>query len=260
MLSDQQIVTGLAILIAGFSQLSCSIDAYHWQIMISLAWFSSVTHLTTLTILQDYLRERPILRILRVLFMLAIVTMLTFAQLLTSVNTWPSLYNLHLPNMPATCFFPYLWSGDNFTINSIGVLLPVVFLWLNFFFRVVRLFDWSSRHATAIMRDWPLHMMERLLKRMNRRFTVPPDTTFRIGRISGGLNGSLRKSNSIHIFSFRALFLYVKVPIYCGVLSVYVIARAEYEIAETMLYEVDRIHIERKPNFKLTVSRYFGYL
>ncbi|KAA8566165.1 hypothetical protein EYC84_008767 [Monilinia fructicola] len=72
-LSDQQIVTGLAILIAGYAQLSCSIDAYHWQIMASLAWFSSVTHLTTLTLLQDYLKQRPALRILRVFWLLVAV-------------------------------------------------------------------------------------------------------------------------------------------------------------------------------------------
>ena len=33
-LSDAQLVTGLAILISGYSQLNCGISAYHWQIMV----------------------------------------------------------------------------------------------------------------------------------------------------------------------------------------------------------------------------------
>lgn len=240
-LSDQQIVTGLAILIAGYAQLSCSIDAYHWQIMASLAWFSSVTHLTTLTLLQDYLKQRPALRILRVIFMLAIVTMLTFAQSITSVDAWPVIYDPLYQGLPAACFFRHLWSG-HFSYLSMGVLIPVGFLWINLIFRIVRLFDWSSQKAAALMKDWPLSLMERTLERMKRTFTVPPGTTFHIGWMLQTSHGSsAAKQNSLHIVSFRTLWLYFKFSIYCGFLSFYVIANATYEISETMLYEVDTL-------------------
>lgn len=37
-LSDLNLVTGLGLLIAGYSQLSCGISAYHWQIMVFVSW------------------------------------------------------------------------------------------------------------------------------------------------------------------------------------------------------------------------------
>ena len=43
-LSDQQLVTGLAILIAGYTDL-CSRPIYHFRIISALGCFSSITHL-----------------------------------------------------------------------------------------------------------------------------------------------------------------------------------------------------------------------
>lgn len=48
-LSDQQLLTGLAILIASLCQL-CSISVYHFAVVGDLAWFSSNVHITTLGI------------------------------------------------------------------------------------------------------------------------------------------------------------------------------------------------------------------
>ena len=54
MLSDQQLVTGIALLASAYSQLSCGLSSYHWQLIVYLAWFSSLTHLTTMTALRQY--------------------------------------------------------------------------------------------------------------------------------------------------------------------------------------------------------------
>lgn len=45
-LSDQQLVTGLAILIAGVSDPT-HLSKYEFTVVMALAWFSSTTHLTT---------------------------------------------------------------------------------------------------------------------------------------------------------------------------------------------------------------------
>ncbi|KAF2087990.1 hypothetical protein K490DRAFT_56555 [Saccharata proteae CBS 121410] len=58
-LSDQQLVTGLAILIAALVK-RCSITTYSFTIAFALAWFSSVTHLATLVILQKYFIAHPV--------------------------------------------------------------------------------------------------------------------------------------------------------------------------------------------------------
>jgi hypothetical protein len=63
--SDQQVITFVAILGAGYSQLGCGLSTYHWQNILNLAWFSSVTHLTTLNTLRDHLRQNRGLRLWR---------------------------------------------------------------------------------------------------------------------------------------------------------------------------------------------------
>jgi hypothetical protein len=54
-LSDQQLVTGLAILIAGF--VKCDISVYSFENVSAIAWFSCTTHLATLTILKRYINS-----------------------------------------------------------------------------------------------------------------------------------------------------------------------------------------------------------
>ena len=79
-LSDQQLVTGLAIMIAGFSKY-CSISMYHFNIVASLAWFSSTTHLSTLAVLRDYLISHPTIRTWRVVGMFILFCLLFSAVL-----------------------------------------------------------------------------------------------------------------------------------------------------------------------------------
>ena len=50
MFSDQQLVTSIGILVGGYSQISSALSKYHSHIVVHLAWFSSPTHLTTLTV------------------------------------------------------------------------------------------------------------------------------------------------------------------------------------------------------------------
>ena len=74
-LSDQQIVTGLAIFIIGYSR-HCTIFTYHFFIIVALGWFSSTTHLSTLTVLNDYFKNASTLRYTRLLGMLSTFMML----------------------------------------------------------------------------------------------------------------------------------------------------------------------------------------
>ena len=49
-LSDQQLVTGLAVLLAGFSR--CDISLYSFSMVFNMAWFACTTHLYSLTVLK----------------------------------------------------------------------------------------------------------------------------------------------------------------------------------------------------------------
>ena len=83
-MSDLQIITGLSILISGFALLRCGLQTYHWQILVYLAWFSSLTHLSCLTLLRNYLYNHPTERLWRLLGMGLIVVMLVGAILPTA--------------------------------------------------------------------------------------------------------------------------------------------------------------------------------
>ena len=95
-LSDQQIVTGLAIFIIGYSK-HCTMFTYHFFIIVALGWFSSTTHLSTLTVLQDYFKESPGLKYTRLLRMLATFILL-FIRLLV-------LYTNYAFRVPVQCRF-----------------------------------------------------------------------------------------------------------------------------------------------------------
>jgi len=57
--SDQQFVAGLAFL----SLDICSLAVYYWQIVVYLAWFSPLIHLSTLTAQRNFFHSQQTLHI-----------------------------------------------------------------------------------------------------------------------------------------------------------------------------------------------------
>ncbi len=86
-LSDQQLLTGLSILVAGFST-HCSISVYHFSIVGDLAWFSANIHLTTLTVLGNYFLERPGVRNWRVIAIICTAIMLLANSVMQGHRAW----------------------------------------------------------------------------------------------------------------------------------------------------------------------------
>ena len=114
MFSDQQVVTGLAILSAGYSQLQYGLSSYHWDIIVSLAGFSSLTHLTTLTTLYQYFRDNPLVRNCRAAFMLISVGLRGVALLPIGNVSWDY-------QVPAQCYFALIGTGpssDQYSITE----------------------------------------------------------------------------------------------------------------------------------------------
>ena len=95
-LSDQQIVTGIAVLFAGYLKI-CSMPIYYFNIVASLAWFSSATHLATLGVLRTYLVDHPTVRGWRVLGMV----LLCFSLLVALLPGWDEHYN----SVPISCAY-----------------------------------------------------------------------------------------------------------------------------------------------------------
>ena len=64
---DQQLITGICIQISGFLCI-CNISYYHLRVVYVTAFLSSVTHIVSLMILQDYFTRYRYLSIFRIIF------------------------------------------------------------------------------------------------------------------------------------------------------------------------------------------------
>jgi hypothetical protein len=163
--SDQQLVTGLAILVAGYCEmLNNNLSLYHWNIVVYLAWMSSAVHIASLTLLKDVFNKRSWLRNLRVAGMLALLTLLTIAML--------PLRRIYVPDStPVRC----LWGSRTWNIRDEDAdeaaidpnwILSVTMLLVAYVWKLSQLFG-SSR---GWIRRWlvaePQAATERLMRRL----------------------------------------------------------------------------------------------
>lgn len=154
-LSDQQLVTGLAILIAGYTD-RCSRSIYHFRIISALGWFSSTTHLSTVAVLRAYLIDNPRVRNWRAVAMVAIFGLLVVSQAGT--------FSIQDSSLPVQCvynsFAPY---GLN-PITTIALAWVIFFLCVIYTNRIRRLYtldpDWG-------VQGWILEVVTRPLIRKN---------------------------------------------------------------------------------------------
>jgi len=78
-LADQQMVAGLAILIAAFKDWN-TISAYHFNLVVYIAWFSSFTHGVALISTTALLMKNMILLVLRLVGFTAVFALYVVAQ------------------------------------------------------------------------------------------------------------------------------------------------------------------------------------
>ena len=178
--SDQQIVTGIALLASGYSQLSSGLDAYHWQIVVYLTWFSSFTHLTTLTVRRSYFQKHPATRLWRIILMIATVSLLGIALLPTGSQWW--LYTdgngFDTFGVNATCFF----QGRNFNHHIFGLsssvqgpsmVISILVLFFGYVTRMVNLFPSTSELARDWLRVKPGKTIKKILRVSHARSKQP---------------------------------------------------------------------------------------
>jgi hypothetical protein len=76
-LSDQQLVTGLAILVSGAINQQ-RLTTWEFYMVLSLAWFSTTSHLATLDALRTYLKAHTVIREVRVFGMVCVLAFLLY--------------------------------------------------------------------------------------------------------------------------------------------------------------------------------------
>ncbi len=102
---DQQLITGLAILIAGYIQaVTSDLAVYHWNVVVYLAWLSATVHPMSLSLLRDRPSENPTLRTIRLAAMLLLFGLLAAALIPTTSARW----SLALKGLPGEVYLrPY---------------------------------------------------------------------------------------------------------------------------------------------------------
>ena len=208
--SDQQSVTGIAILISGYSQLaSCQpMTVYNWQITVDLAWFSSITHLTTLTCLRNYFQQRPALRIWRLSCMTINATILAIALGSTG---WETVS----PAMPALCLFrPKDFIPESTELgpvyNSFYIAITATFLVVSYLARVIQLYPKAQASYQDLLRNRPSTIYNRWLNNVRGR----------------ALHSSERPVRVFFVVTYRIL------------LSQYYATKAVVDLYTSMLWEV----------------------
>lgn len=116
-LSDQQLLTGLAIMIAGLWQ-HCWISVYHFEMIYQLAWLASGVHLVTLQVLYPYFRRRQTHRNWRALLMMIQLVMVVVFTVMKSHQYWYLCWTIE-----AQCLFDDL--AGNFSPRSVWIVYYV---------------------------------------------------------------------------------------------------------------------------------------
>lgn len=173
-MSDQQLVTGVAILISGYSQLQCSLSMFHWQIIVYLAWFSSMTHLSTLTFLRRYMHQHKRVLYLRLPLMAVFGGMLFIALLPTGSSMCH--IDLQMLAVPAICCFHPITNKGIFGISQRefdrrfgAIVISQVVLLASFVSQTIKIYPWSSSFARLWLREKPGAFLKGITYSLDRR-------------------------------------------------------------------------------------------
>ena len=207
--SDQQCIIGIAILLSGYSQFSNlqkPMTIYNWQISVDLAWFSSVTHLTTLTCLRHYFRQRQALSVFRIACMTVTAALLAVSVGSTGWQTFASW-------MPARCLYHPSWMAVDASAayNIWYTAITETLLAFSYVNRMIQLCPSNSkvRRYSNIVVTFPLTVVDRLRRSTRER--------------------ALQSSKTL---------LFVHLLIYRLVLTVYCVLQAVFDLYSSMLWEV----------------------
>ncbi|KAI7542134.1 hypothetical protein KC331_g8143 [Hortaea werneckii] len=178
--ADQQIITGIGILVAGYANLDSGISAYHWQIITYLAWMSSNVHLTTLTLLRDWLDANRVLRRWRIAGMTILLLLLIAALIPTTKYVWISAlrnhplkeFSYYSPEkendglglgIPAKCFWDFRDPSRGELFRDVNIDSPFSFaiLILGYVWKLGQLYNGSRTWSKKWLRCVPEWLLER---------------------------------------------------------------------------------------------------
>ncbi|KAK7920161.1 hypothetical protein PG985_008183 [Apiospora marii] len=140
MFSDQQLLTGLGVLVAGYVQvMNASLSAYHWNNVVYLAWLSSTVHLMSLSVLRGRLKRSRVS-----LIVLLCAILLVFVLLVAAL--WPTAMFPENPAMPVRC----LWKAREYAISDVSYFINTSVSYIT----LVSTFIWKLSQFSDRSREW----------------------------------------------------------------------------------------------------------
>ncbi|OJJ69048.1 hypothetical protein ASPBRDRAFT_292366 [Aspergillus brasiliensis CBS 101740] len=135
--SDMQLLAGYSIMISGFSQLGSGLQVFYWQAVVGLTWFSTLTHLSCLTVLRHHLYIHPSERTWRLAAMAILCVLLAIGLGFTGNYDW-SLSGGDRPHFDdaAIC---YIRIKPLFGQSFYLMLLSILLITFSFVVRMVKL-------------------------------------------------------------------------------------------------------------------------
>ncbi|KAH7111492.1 hypothetical protein B0J13DRAFT_631834 [Dactylonectria estremocensis] len=141
-LSDQQLVTGLALLVCGVLNQE-SVSVYENSVLLSLAWFSSTTHLATLDALRTHLKTHGVIKHIRVVGMVCVLTLLSYTFCINIIAM-----DKKSSTVPVQCLFSDTL-GDLPGPTGPPDVIPILALLLVFAGYLVRILDLYSEYGPS---------------------------------------------------------------------------------------------------------------
>ncbi|KAM3070299.1 hypothetical protein ACMFMG_010135 [Clarireedia jacksonii] len=148
--SDQQVLTGISLLVAGTTQIPYGLSIYYWKRLANLAWLSATTHLVTLTSLRtshSWGLFNLRIRVMRAVLMGVLIIMIAAAMwpigysmtldegfmLPKNFPVWCLYYPSVSPNTPELSKYNFLWFLANVSVLIIGYLTRIRLLFFENF-------------------------------------------------------------------------------------------------------------------------------
>jgi hypothetical protein len=154
-MSDLHTITGISIMISGYAQLHCGLSTYDWQMLVYVAWFSSLTNFSCLTFLRKHLYEHRRERVWRLIAMGILVVLLMIAILPTGSSPYIDVEDYGTQDLSslsryAICYMSKLNIDPN--IGAMNVAVSLILLGGAYIIRLVLLHKVLARRTLCAVR------------------------------------------------------------------------------------------------------------
>ena len=167
--SDQQLLTGLAVLIAAF-WTHCTISVYHFAIVNDLAWFSVTVHQITLNVLDDYFFKNHTQRNWRVALMATMALLLTASTVMEGHYAWYDSWPYD-----AQCLFDEL-VGNVHGSPRYWMIVNLVLICVDYPMSIVPLFERPTEFVTQWLETKPTAAMDRAVEHLRDTLRTSPES------------------------------------------------------------------------------------